>query len=181
MRQLVMSALTLPKPDGMSLDDFTAKIEADAAEEGKRAAERGSEVHGAIQKYCAGQTHPLYARHLAALDEALRPYGIDLTKGESERTFVTDTYGGTVDWMDDRFVVDWKSKVRIDDKTVAYDLPHGVQLAAYDRGKGRRLLNVFVGIEDAKVWVHEWPTADIPRLRAMWTHLLNFSRAKDGL
>ncbi len=187
-KQLVMAALTLPKPDGMSLDDFIAKIEQDASEEGRKAAARGSELHGAIQKFCKGQTDPRYSVHLDNIQSALLPYGIDLTKGEPERSFCTPTYGGTCDWFDDNFVIDWKSKQTIEVDLKAWDMPHGVQLVAYDCGTGRpddpscrRLLNVFVGVEDGLVHVHEWTDDEKPRLKAMWDALLAYSLAKDRL
>lgn len=190
-KSLVLAALTLPKPPEMALDDFIAKIEQDAAEDGKKAAERGVALHKAIQRHADGKdVDPFYLPHIAALELALQPYGIKLSRGVSERAFCTATYGGCPDWYDDTFVMDWKSKGRLDADTKAWDMPHGVQLVAYAYGVlrlenvshiPRRLLNVFIGVEDKAVKIHEWPEAELPRLNGMWAGLLAYSLAKDGL
>ena len=55
--------------------------------------------------------------------------------------------------------MDFKTKAKLD-KRLAYD--QNVQLAAYAWGlgiKAPRLLNVFVGLEDGQVVVHEWDAA----------------------
>jgi hypothetical protein len=183
-QQILYAALTLPRLPDEPLDDFILRVEQDAAEQAKNAREAGSEVHGAIQRHCQGlPVDDRWLPHIAALGAALEAYGIKLTHGQSERVFVTDRYGGCVDWADDRFVLDFKTKPAITPEVKAYD-EHGLQLVAYDQGMGngpRRLLNVFIGINDAQVKAVEWDAGQRPRLETMWDSLLAYTLAKDRL
>src|SRR5579872_4080316 len=161
LNQVLLSALTLPRRDGESLDAFAARAMIDSREQSMKAAERGSSLHGALEGVArrrsfdpSSEWHP----HCVAVQEALAGAGIDLFAGEPEKSFASPLgYGGKLDWNSYAAVLDFKSKPRIEPGAKFAWPEHVMQLAAYDQGldpappPGRRLINVFIGVEDAKV------------------------------
>ncbi len=101
---------------------------------------------------------------------ALEFNGIDVSYGDPEKSFAHPLgFGGKVDLhsLPQKFLVDFKSKPCIEPrKRYAYD-SHVCQLAAYREGLGlpadTRCVNVFVGLEDAKVQIYEWTPGDVAR------------------
>lgn len=55
VEQGIMAALTLPRVDGESNDRLLARIRADAEEQARKARERGTEIHAAIQGHYEGK------------------------------------------------------------------------------------------------------------------------------
>lgn len=53
--QVLMAALTLPRIDGESNDQLCARILADSQEQGRKARDRGTEIHAAIQGHYEGK------------------------------------------------------------------------------------------------------------------------------
>ena len=53
--QVLMAALTLPRVDGESSEELCARIMRDSQEQGRKARERGTEIHAAIQGHYEGQ------------------------------------------------------------------------------------------------------------------------------
>lgn len=184
-KQTMLAALTMARLPNEPDEAFLERIDRDAAEQGRRAADRGKEIHTAIQRHAQCQPYdPKWSSHVWAVEQCLKDYGLTLQDGVSERSFCTEFYGGCADWINDYFVLDFKSKDDIADAK-AWDMPHGVQLVAYDQGmpapKPRRLINVFIGANDGAAKAHEWKPDELPRLRRMWRGLLDYSLAKDGL
>lgn len=150
----------------------------------------GSELHGDIERWLTGAPHGSMGA-IQNIYAAMEPIAIDLHAGHVERSFASPLgYGGKVDWHNDSTVVDFKTKDAIEDgKKLAYD-EHVMQLAAYAEGLGivnPRCLNVFVGITDGKVHVHEWNAVEIARgLRlfklalALWQEKINYNSALAG-
>src|SRR4051812_25248796 len=50
LRKMLEAALTLPRHEGESLDDFSERVISDSQEQGKKAAERGTDLHAAIEQ-----------------------------------------------------------------------------------------------------------------------------------
>lgn len=181
--QVMLAAMTLPRNEGESDEAFCARVLADSKEQGKKAAERGTALHGAIELHLQGRPYAAeWIPHTTAVVKACAEAGIDLHDGDSEHSFGhPDGYGGKVDWHSkSQFIVlDFKSKQKIDEKVTAYD-EHAMQLAAYARGLRivqPRMVNVFVGIEDAAVKVHEWEIKDYARGLRMFQSLLAYWQA----
>jgi hypothetical protein len=167
-RQVLMAALTLTRTDGETDDAWVARIMEDSKAQAKAAAERGTAVHTAIEQSLRGHSFE-FVEHVEAVGAGLRERDVDLSCGNPEHSFAhADGFGGKVDWHNDSTVVDFKTKDSIGDKTakeLAYD-EHACQLAAYAYGLGivaPRCLNVFVGVTDCKVVVHEWDPVAIER------------------
>jgi hypothetical protein len=163
-RQLLMSALTLPKRKEETLDEYATRVISDSQEQGKKAAERGTDLHKAIEDYIRGQLNLMWSGHIEMVAGALEQAGIDLKSGNPERSFASPLgYGGKIDFYDgEPLILDFKTKERIENgKRLAWD-EHVIQLSAYGFGLGFtrfRAANVFIGVEDKAVRIleHEWP------------------------
>ena len=178
--QVMLAALTLPRLDGEDDGAFCQRVIADSREQAKRAAERGSALHGAIECHLLGRPYAAdWIPHVEAVIAAFHAQGIDLAQGAAEHSFAhASGYGGKIDWhsVKSAIVVDFKSKPKIDDKAMAYD-EHAMQLAAYSNGLGMSaptMINAFIGIEDAKVKLHIWQQADFTRGLRMFNALLDY-------
>lgn len=183
--QALMAALTLPRVEGESLDDFKARAKRDSQQQAETARDRGSELHTALEM--AVQRKPLdnqWLPHIEAVDKALRAVGVDFLAGDAERSFGHPLgYGGKNDWHCKRqnVLLDYKTKPKIEGKKLAYD-EHCQQVAACAEGLQMgacRLLNVFVGIEDRQVAVIEWKFDDASRGWAMFRAALTLWQLKN--
>jgi hypothetical protein len=183
-KQILMAALTLPRLDGETDDAFATRVIEDSKAQAKAAAERGTALHADFERSLQGAIHG-HARHIEAITLRLLEYGIDTIDAVPEKSFAHPLgYGGKVDAHGDNWVVDLKTKDSIGDKTaddLAFD-DHAMQLAAYSTGLGMpdaRCLNVFVGVDDCKVVVHEWTTEEIQRGWTMFRLALEMWKIKN--
>lgn len=163
-RKILEASLTLPQRVDETLDDYALRVIEDAQAEGKKAAERGTELHAAIEDWIRGVKSLRYEEHCQKIEDALIPYGIALREGNAEHSFASAFgYGGKIDWhSDEPLVIDFKTKDRIEGKKpLVYD-EHVQQLAAYGFGIASRdffrAMNVFIGVEDKQVrtFEHSW-------------------------
>ena len=185
IEQALDSALTLPRLAGESLDAFKARAREDAQEQGKKARDRGTALHGAIERDLAClPSDPEFGPHIQSVNGALASVGIDLRSGHSERSFcLPGQFGGKVDWHNDLAVLDFKG---VDDAKLGgkmgYD-EHVRQLAAYGKGlrlTAPRLINVFIGRQDGGVLLREWTPAEASKALAEFYALLRFYRLSKG-
>lgn len=186
--QLLMAALTSTRLLGETDEGYISRVIDDSKAQGKAAADRGTALHGALERYIASggsERQGQWQEHCEAVCEAMREKGVNLlTDGTAERSFANPLgYGGKIDWSSPAAVVDFKSKQAIGAaKMKGYD-EHVMQLAAYDKGLGdcgRRLFNVFVGCDDKAVQVLEWKPEDAARGWEMYLSLLTYWQAKTG-
>ncbi len=190
-KQILEAALTLPRLPDETLDDYATRIIEDSKAQGKKAAERGTELHAAIESYIRGdQPNLIWIKHCIKVQETLKQYGIDIFKGKPEHSFASPLgYGGKIDTIMEQqsasadpesvrpILVDYKTKAIVRGvKTLAYP-EHCQQLAAYGKGldlKNPRLINVFVGIEDQEIQIVEWSKEDAERGWAGFECLLRY-------
>ncbi len=193
-KQILEAALTLPRLQDETLDDYATRIIEDSKAQGRKAAERGTELHAAIELYISNpHTKPFpdgcfqWKEHLQKLEATLKQYGIDIFSGNTEHSFASRLgYGGKIDWHNDEIVLDFKTKANLEPKRLAYD-EHCWQLSAYSIGLTEqrsyqflnrppitRCANVFVGIDDCQVRIHEWEEPDITKGFLAFNHLLEF-------
>ncbi len=170
--QIIQASLTLPKLLDEILDAYALRVVEDAKQHSIAAMGRGKDCHAAIEERIRGQDNLLWSSHLRKLWDTVKQYGIDLDVGRPEHSFASDLgYGGKVDWHTNEITIDFKTKDKltetvkgkVKDKKLAW--PENVeQLAAYSRGLGhgfdKRLINVFIGVEDCEIRVHEWTRQD---------------------
>ncbi len=198
-QQIVYACLTLPRTQGESEDDFAERAIKDAEEHARKARETGTELHAAIEEwiqnkisspdkiYIPSLDHSKWGKHIGKLFQTLNQYGIDLFKGKPEHSFASPLgYGGKIDWHNDEVLIDFKTKAKVKDvKQVAYP-EHCWQLSAYAQGIGNthclptRLLNVFIGIDDCEVRIHEWSKEDSYKAFDCFYHLLKFWQIKNS-
>lgn len=152
---------------------FCQDVKAQAREHAKQAADKGTGFHAEIERFLRGELvqDKAWLPHIANVVRTTVQYGLNVREGEAEKSFAHQLgFGGKVDWhqRDEPLLIDFKTKPTIEPgKRYAYG-NHAMQLASYRVGLGipnARCINLFVGIEDRKLLIHEWPQDD---LRTAW-------------
>lgn len=186
-KQILMAALTLPKVDGESEDEYIARIINDSKEHGRSAANVGTDIHNAVQSFYEGKSDNTYTEHRKGCVRALQAHYGDVV-WISERPFGHEMgFGGKCDLhspQGDGIVVDIKTKDFSDpEKIDGYD-EHLMQLSAYRVGLGipnARCSNVFVSRTVAGLSVvKDWSEEDLARGWLMFYNLLRFWQLKNG-
>jgi hypothetical protein len=182
-QQAILSALTLPRLEGESEEDWLSRVVADSKETAKQAAERGTQIHGVIEAFYEGIYIPELPPYVRAVENAINEhFGSQLWI--SEKSFAYGGFGGKCDLVaKSGFVVDFKTTEKDLDK-LDYFFDHQMQLSAYRQGfemPKARCAIVYVNALQNKAKLVEIPEDD---LRIGWdcfTHLLAFYRAKNKL
>jgi len=160
--QALMAALTLPRIDGESLDDFKKRAAQDAKQQAIDSANIGTQIHAAIElSYCGKPFDPLYADHVWATVQAINS-AFPNNNWLPEKSFCSPLgYGGKVDLHSEFAVIDFKTKdFGPGDKVVAYD-DQAMQLDAYRNGLGypkATMANVYISRTcpgEVRVIVHD--------------------------
>lgn len=183
-RTLLEAALTLPKLPDESLDDYATRVIEDSKEQGRKAAERGTELHAAIERHIQTKVFEVeewHQPHVIKVMLTLRQYGIDLFEGHAEHSFASTLgFGGKIDWHQDDLILDFKTKANLNAPKLAWP-EHCYQLAAYGMGlfdHTARGINVFIGADDCEVRIHEWNNDDIMNGWDCFNCLLSFWKLK---
>jgi len=133
MIQLLQSALTLPKLEGESLDGYAERVIADSQEQGKKARDLGTGIHGSIERYFLGLSYDNKSRVAAALD--VLPQGQEWS---AEKSFSSHFgFGGKCDLHSENWVIDFKTKEFSEVDGLKIWDEHAMQLAAYRYGLGK--------------------------------------------
>jgi len=183
-RQVLMAALTLPKRTEEPEDEYIARIMDDSKEQGRAAADAGTDIHASIQGFYDRSPVTRHHAHVEACAMALLKEFGDL-QWISERAFAHEAgFGGKVDLFAPGVVADEKTKEFSDPSKVdGYD-EHLMQLAAYRVGLGMpeaRCANVFVSRSvPGLVTIKEWSQEDLKRGWAMFMALLQFWQLKNN-
>jgi len=177
--QALMSALTLPKGDDESLDEFMKRAKQDAKEQSYKAAERGTEIHAEVESgfSMVGCTATAYLAVRKVLD-SLYPD----KQWVSEASFTCHAgFGGKIDlYSPDGIVVDFKTKDGIegaDAQKLVYD-EHGLQLSAYAKGLGfsnPARVSIFIDRTNPEIVSHHvWDTESHAKHLGMFMNLVNY-------
>lgn len=163
--QLLQAAANLPLVEGDTKDDWCKRVIADAGEYSNDAREKGTAIHGDIEKFFDGEhADLLYIKEAELVSQLLEDMGIKNIA--TENSFSSPYgYGGKVDFegVDSNgrpVVIDFKTQDFKDKKKKQY--PEMLtQLAAYSVGLGKsdaRLINVFISrnLEQPEVDHYEW-------------------------
>lgn len=159
--------------DGASFVEDTLSL---AQENMDACRDKGSEVHGAIQrhfeeyKYAVDHLDEVYipmtkgfSEHIKSAIIALDKLGISGEDFDPERSFASPLgYGGCTDYKTDSMVVDWKIVTRLEKKLDYWD--RCAQIAAYNMGifgELRRGANVFIDSENAEYAIREWTREEL--------------------
>jgi hypothetical protein len=182
-QQAILSALTLPRLEGESEEDWLSRVVADSKETAKQAAERGTQIHGVIEAFYEGIYIPELPPYVRAVENAINEhFGSQLWI--SEKSFAYGGFGGKCDLVaKSGFVVDFKTTEKDLDK-LDYFFDHQMQLAAYRQGfemPTARCAIVYVNALQNKAKLVEIPEDDLRIGWECFTHLLAFYRAKNKL
>jgi hypothetical protein len=178
----IESALTLPRIEGETSDAFLVRVEADRKAQADAARNRGTEIHGAIEKHYRNELgESSWSRWIVeAVGEINTVCGIQDWK--PERSFASPLgYGGKTDLHSDGFVLDFKTIDKDVPKTL-YD-EHICQLAAYRAGlgiPGARAGILYIQRERPAATLIEASAFDLDRGWEMFQALLSLHRAKTG-
>lgn len=192
-KQILEASLTLPQLPGETLDDYAVRVIEDSKAQGKAAAERGTQLHAAIEKAIQGEDFDIsWREHVEKIFATVsQQCGFSLFDSKAEHSFASPLgYGGKIDaHTDEPLIIDFKTKDKIDDKKqLAYE-NHVQQLAAYGFGmftvgilpnpmglqaKKFRAINVFIGVEDKQVRVVEHTWEDLVEGFAQFRCLLEY-------
>lgn len=183
-KQVLLAALTLPRMRDEPEDEFIARIIDDSKEQGRAAADAGTEIHASIQGFYEGQPVTRHQEHITGCTRAISDV-FGLHGWIAERAFGHELgFGGKVDLHSPQgVVIDIKTKEFTDpEKVDAYD-EHLMQLAAYRVGLGMpeaRCANVFVSRSvPGLTRLVEWSQEDLARGWQMFVALLNFWQLKN--
>ena len=182
-QQVLMAALTLPKVAGETEEGYLSRIMEDSQQQAKRASERGTAIHAAIQGFYSDETPtPGYEAYIQGAVQAVAEW----MPGNwiAERAFSHPLgFGGKVD-LSGPGVVDFKTKefdTTADLKT--WD-EHACQLAAYRHGLGIEKARCAIVYVSATVpglsKLIEIPEDELQRGWTCFYSLLHFWQAKSS-
>ena len=186
-QQVLLSALTLPRRPDEPESGYIDRIINDSKEQGRSAADAGTDIHASIQGHYQGSPSGKHQESVASCVAAINKH-FGAAVWVSERSFAHELgFGGKCDLFSTGVldaVVDVKTKEFTDPAKVdGYD-EHLMQLAAYRVGLGvpkARCANVFVSrkVPDLVV-VREWTAEDLDRGWEMFVNLLSFWQIKNS-
>ena len=189
-QQAILAALTLPRNDGESEEDWLSRVVSDSKETAKQAAERGTQIHGVIEAFYEGVYLPELPAYVRVVEKTINEhFGPQLWV--AEKSFAHGGYGGKCDLISrphvhprsEGFVIDFKTTEKDVDK-LDYYFDHQMQLAAYRHGfemPNARCAIVYVNANENKAKLLEIPDDDLRIGWECFTHLLAFYRAKNKL
>jgi hypothetical protein len=193
INQMMLAALTLPRADGESEESFIKRIQADSKDQARKAAERGTQVHTAIEQFFDGQINANDLPYLEPVYKAVNDtFGNLMWAVEKSFAHTSSPYGfaGKIDLHSlegDGVVIDFKTKEFTSEtleKVAGFD-ENVMQLAAYRTGLVKpqaRCANVFVSVtEPGLVVVKEWTQEELWRGWSMFDALKTFYYAKTNL
>lgn len=181
--QAILAALTLPRGENEPESAWLKRVVQDSKAQARDAADRGTEIHAAVQAFYEGKEASAYPIHVQTCTRAIEGhYGAK--NWVAERSFAHELgFGGKVDLHCEDVVIDIKTKDFEDAAKVAGYEEHMMQLAAYRVGLGipeARCANVFVSRTNPDlVVVKEWAEEDLKRGWSMFTALLSFWQHKN--
>jgi len=189
LNQMMLAALTLPRMDGENEESFIKRIQADSKEQARQAAERGTAVHEAIERFFDGQIEAESLPYLEPVYKNIEKH-FGILNWSVEKSFAYETYAGKVDLHSldgDGVVIDFKTKEFTSEtleKVAGFD-ENVMQLSAYRVGleiPKARCANVFVSVtEPGLVVVREWNPEELDRGWKMFDALKTYWYAKSGL
>jgi hypothetical protein len=174
--QLLHAGLTLPHVEGESEADWIARVWKDSQETAKKAAERGTEIHAAVETFYRGGMPPAESRAWVITTSNVVRGWFGEQAWSAEKSFAHPLgYGGKVDLHSAEVVIDFKTKDSLDGVRL-YD-EHLMQLAAYDHGVSeppKRCGIVFIHRTEPKVTIIEASQEELSRGWRMFRALLDY-------
>lgn len=186
--QAILAALTLPRGDGELEKDWLIRVKQDSKEQARKAAERGTAIHAAIQGSYEDETpDPDFWPFVKAASDAVKGWQDDpeLNGWLAEQSFSHSMgFGGKCDLSCYGYVLDFKTKeFGPEDKLQAWD-EHAMQLAAYRAGlendEARCAICYVSTTNPGLARLIEIPENNLVRGWKCFYSLLQFWKAKNG-
>lgn len=186
--QTLLAALTLPRLEGESEKSWLSRVIKDSTEQGRAAADRGTEIHGAFERFTKNPfgwipTDPLTPWLAAAMTEIEKYCGQQIWRAEKSYAHKFG-YGCKIDLHSPEWLIDYKGK----DDEARGDLTlwdeHFMQLAANRVAAGiphARCAIVFFGRQTPWATFMEAEERDLSRGWDMFSSLLTFWQAKNKI
>ena len=188
-QQVLLAALTTTRREDEQEAAYLQRIMDDSREQAKKAAERGTAIHAAIQGYFEGNPAPAeFWPHVEATDKAVTGWGAKVNNmgWTPEASFSHPLgFGGKVDisHLTGLFIADFKTKEFAEDNRLKTWDEHAMQLAAYREGLGlpaARCAIVYVSVSNPGLAkLIEIPEQDLVRGWDCFKSLLQFWQAKN--
>ena len=185
--QAIMAALTLNREENEPDASYLARVKKDAAEHGKKAAEKGTHIHGVIERGLSAldvedEDLPYVMLAKTALDEACPD-----KRWSHEKSFARERYAGKVDLhdIDSPTVIDIKTNEKPVADAKLWD-DHLMQLAAYGHGlyQETEFLQagiLFINHKDMEAKIVWATTEQLEKGWEMFVALTNYFYAKKQL
>ena len=72
--QVLLAALTLPKLDNETEQDYIKRIVNDSKQQGRAAADLGTDIHAAVQSFYEGKEYPRHQKHVKGVYKAITDF-----------------------------------------------------------------------------------------------------------
>lgn len=137
VRENVLAAVTTPRLDGETLDDFVKRImERDAKSESEAAKDRGTELHAALELLFQGREAEVTPETLPWVLPAFQAISARGKTVAVEQVVVGDGYAGRLDLRQEapdgtQWLWDWKTTKKLPDPKKGAWSEHRLQASAY--------------------------------------------------
>ena len=180
-QQAILAALTLPREDGEPESVWLKRVLQDSKQQGRDAADLGTQIHAAVQSFYEGRKESRFPHHVESCKNVIQARFGDL-KWICEKSFAHELgFGGKCDMLNtdgEGIVLDIKTKDFSDLSKPLWYKENLLQLAAYREGlgyPGARCANVFVSRTNPDLAVvHEWAEDDLKRGWKMFQKILEY-------
>jgi hypothetical protein len=188
-QQVLMAALTLSRLEDEPEDAYLDRILTDSREQARKAAERGTAIHAAIQGHYEGERTIGFGPYIQGAVKAISDWtGTDVylrTDWRAEKSFAHPMgFGGKMDLSSASLVCDFKTKEFGEDEKLKTWDEHAMQLAAYRFGLGfPQARCAIVYVSTTKPGLAKLLEIPEPELVTGWKcfySLLQFYKAKTG-
>jgi len=180
-QQVLLAALTLPRAENETEENWLQRVMSDAKSTSREAADRGTRLHGVLEEFYRGKNIKFPA-FVSNVNTALESHFGTNHIWEAERSFASNGFGGKVDLISANIVVDFKSKEGDLSKVTPFH-EQIMQLAAYREGLGlptARCANVYF-TESGDVRLIEHSEQDLSEAWQCFQYLLAFYKKKNNL
>jgi len=199
--QAILSALTLPRLDGESDDDFARRVVRDSKEQIGKAADKGTEVHAFCEAWIIAANEeergntimPVGMETVCQKWTEWARWGLDLSDCTVEEAFASTLgYGGRCDLSGkdvagNPIIVDWKTQFVKTGKEPNFYETWDLQLSAYaaavNRGARRYSVVISTNPENPIVSVKEWKDDSFSAFLSaleIWKYLNSFDPSFGG-
>jgi hypothetical protein len=179
-QNVLLAALTLPRMEGESEENWLQRVMSDSKSTGRDAADRGTRLHGVLESFYQGKLIE-FPNFVYRVNEALESH-FGPANWEAERSFSFGGYGGKVDLIAENIVIDFKSKEGDLSKITPFH-EQIMQLAAYRMGLNKptaRCANVYF-TESGDVKLIEHSEQDLSDAWECFQYLLAFYKKKNSI